>query len=85
MSFELETERLRLRKFTPDDADALLAVLGDPIAMQYYPAPYDRSGIKDWIPAQPGAIRGLGLWSVGDVAEALRRADWGFAVVMSGR
>jgi RimJ/RimL family protein N-acetyltransferase len=34
----LETGRLRLREFVPQDTDALAAVLGDPVAMQYYPA-----------------------------------------------
>jgi RimJ/RimL family protein N-acetyltransferase len=64
--FELETERLRLRKFTPDDADALLTVLGDPIAMQYYPAPYDRPGIEDWIRRNLAryADSGFGLWAM---------------------
>ena len=33
----LETSRLRLREFTLQDADALADVLGDPVAMQYYP------------------------------------------------
>ncbi len=45
----LETERLRLREFTLDDAEALEAVLGDPVAMQYYPAPFVRAEIDDWI------------------------------------
>ncbi len=35
----LNTERLILREFKPEDTDALLEVLGDPVAMQYYPAP----------------------------------------------
>lgn len=66
MSFDLETERLRLREFTLDDADALLAVLGDPIAMRYYPAPYDRAGIEDWIRRNLAryADSGFGLWAM---------------------
>ena len=45
----LETARLRLRELTARDADALQAVLGDPIAMQYYPSAFDRPAIEAWI------------------------------------
>jgi [ribosomal protein S5]-alanine N-acetyltransferase len=45
----LETARLLLREFSLQDADALEAVLGDPVAMQYYPAPFDRPGVEAWI------------------------------------
>jgi len=31
----LETSRLRLREFVPQDADALAAVLGDPVGMHF--------------------------------------------------
>ena len=33
----METERLRLRKLTPEDLDALYAVLGDSDIMRHYP------------------------------------------------
>jgi RimJ/RimL family protein N-acetyltransferase len=45
----LETTRLLLREFAPDDADALALVLSDPETMRYYPAPYDRAGVEQWI------------------------------------
>lgn len=45
----LETPRLQLRELVPDDLDALAKVLSDPITMQFYPKPYDRQGITDWI------------------------------------
>ena len=45
----LETERLLLRNFSLSDGVALEAVLGDPIAMQWYPAPFDHEGVKSWI------------------------------------
>lgn len=45
----LETHRLLLRPFTLDDVDALEAVLGDPVAMQFYPAPLTREGVEVWI------------------------------------
>jgi RimJ/RimL family protein N-acetyltransferase len=45
----LETERLLLRPFTLDDVDPIEAVLGDPVAMQFYPAPLTREGVEVWI------------------------------------
>jgi len=45
----LETNRLLLRELVPQDADALEKVLGDPVAMQYYPAAFDRSTVEGWI------------------------------------
>jgi ribosomal-protein-alanine N-acetyltransferase len=32
---EIETERLRLRRFTPDDLEAFCSILGDPEVMRY--------------------------------------------------
>jgi RimJ/RimL family protein N-acetyltransferase len=62
----LETSRLRLREFVPQDADALGAVLGDPVAMQYYPAAFDRRGIEEWIGKNIGCYQrdGHGLWAM---------------------
>ena len=62
----LETARLLLREFTPGDVDALHAVLGDPIAMEPYPAPFDRSGVEAWIARNIGRYRrdGFGLWAL---------------------
>ncbi len=61
-----ETARLRLRELVPEDADALEAVLGDPIAMQYYPAAFDRKAVEFWIEKNIGRYRrdGHGLWAV---------------------
>ncbi len=66
MSFDLETERLRLREFTLGDADALLAVLGDPVAMQYYPAAFDLKGVEEWIERNRERYQreGYGLWAM---------------------
>jgi ribosomal-protein-alanine N-acetyltransferase len=62
----LETERLLLRRFTLDDADALDRILGNPVTMKYYPAPYDRGGIEAWI--RRNLVRyvdsGFGLWAL---------------------
>ena len=43
------TERLLLRELEVDDLDALFEVLGDPVAMRYYPVPFDRDGVAAWI------------------------------------
>jgi len=50
----LETERLRLRPYADDgsDLDALQAVLGDPVSMRWYPAPFDRDATTRWIDRQ---------------------------------
>ena len=62
----LETSRLLLRQFVPQDADALAAVLGDPVAMQYYPAAFDRKGVEEWINKNIARYQrdGHGLWAM---------------------
>lgn len=62
----LETERLRLREFVRQDADALAAVLGDPVAMQYYPAAFDRRGVEEWVAKNIARYQcdGHGLWAM---------------------
>jgi [ribosomal protein S5]-alanine N-acetyltransferase len=62
----LETERLVLREFAPDDADALALVLCDPECMKYYPAPIDRFGVDQWIERnlRRYAEDGVGLWAM---------------------
>jgi len=62
----LETERLLLREFVPEDVDALAAVLSDPVAMRYYPAVPDRAGVIAWIERnrQRYADHGHGLWAM---------------------
>jgi ribosomal-protein-alanine N-acetyltransferase len=62
----LETPRLLLREFVPDDEEALAQVLCDPETMQYYPAPYDRHGVREWIERNRRryADTGVGLWAL---------------------
>jgi [ribosomal protein S5]-alanine N-acetyltransferase len=62
----LQTTRLLLREFTPQDADALALVLSDPQTMRYYPAPYDRAGVEQWIERNRQRYRddGVGLWAM---------------------
>lgn len=66
ISFVLETARLQLRELTLDDAEALEAVFGDPIVMQYYPSVLDRKGVDAWIEKNLGRYQrdGYGLWAV---------------------
>lgn len=62
----LETHRLILREFEPDDADALALVLSDPHTMRFYPAPLDRAAVEQWIVRniQRYAKSGHGLWAM---------------------
>jgi len=62
----LETTRVILREFRRDDADALARVISDPETMRFYPAPYDRAGVEEWIARnlQRYAKDGHGLWAM---------------------
>ncbi len=62
----LETPRLILREFSPDDVDALACVLSDPETMRFYPAPLDQAGVEDWITRNRRryAKDGHGLWAM---------------------
>jgi len=57
---------LILREMTPADVDPLLAVLGDPHAMRYFPAPYTRQGVEGWVSRNQERYGkdGFGLWTV---------------------
>lgn len=65
-SLILETPRLLLRKLTLQDGQALETVLGDPVAMEFYPAALDRRGVEDWIARNLGRYErdGHGLWAM---------------------
>jgi ribosomal-protein-alanine N-acetyltransferase len=62
----LRTTRLLLREFTKLDADAIALVLSDPETMRYYPAPYDRAGVEQWIERNRQRYQddGVGLWAI---------------------
>jgi len=62
----LETPRLLLREFLPEDADALALALSDPETMRYYPAPFDRAGVEQWIARNRARYEneGVGLWAL---------------------
>ncbi len=62
----LETRRLVLREFVDGDVDALELVLGDPVAMVHYPAPFSREDVGKWIGWSLRSYRehGVGLWAM---------------------
>ena len=62
----LETPRLILREYTPDDFDGLYAILSDPETMQHYPKPYDKNGTQRWLDWSFDNYRkyGFGLWAI---------------------
>ena len=62
----LQTERLSLREFIPEDVDALTLLLSDPHTMRFYPAPLGRAGVLDWIDRNRRryADIGHGLWAM---------------------
>ena len=62
----LETSRLILREFCPDDTDALALVISDAETMRFYPASYDRAGVEEWIARNRRryAEHGHGLWAM---------------------
>lgn len=63
---QLETERLILREFTPEDFDALFQILSDPETMQHYPKPFDEQKVRGWIEwnIENYQVFGFGLWAV---------------------
>ena len=62
----LETPRLILREFVPDDIDALARVISDRETMRFYPAPFDRTGVREWISRNRRRYQrdGHGLWAM---------------------
>ena len=69
-----QTDRLIIRELTLADTDSLFEVLGDPIAMEHYPAPKTHAETEDWIrwAQESYEQNGFGLWAV------RRTADGGF-------
>ncbi len=62
----IETARLTLRQFQPEDLDALAAVLGDAETMRFYPAALDRAQVMAWIERNRKRYEkdGFGLWAM---------------------
>ncbi len=62
----LETSRLLLREFVPEDADTLALILSDAETMRYYPVLFDRAGVEEWIARNRRRYEanGHGLWAM---------------------
>jgi [ribosomal protein S5]-alanine N-acetyltransferase len=82
----LETSRLILREFSAADVDALSEILCDAETMRYYPKPFDRAAVEEWIEGNRRryAKDGHGLWAmalksneklVGDCGLTLQEVD----------
>jgi ribosomal-protein-alanine N-acetyltransferase len=73
------TDRLTLRELTLDDVDPLFEILGDPIAMEHYPAPKTRLETEAWIEwaRDSYARNGFGLWAVERTADGVFIGDCG--------
>jgi ribosomal-protein-alanine N-acetyltransferase len=73
------TDRLAIRELTFDDVDALFEVLGDPVAMEHYPAPKTRAETETWIRWARASYdkNGFGLWAVERAADGAFLGDCG--------
>jgi len=62
----LETARLRLRRFRDEDANAVFAIIGDRVAMQFYPKTFTREDAQQWVARNQRRYRedGYGLFAV---------------------
>jgi RimJ/RimL family protein N-acetyltransferase len=59
-----DTERLRFRRFVPEDVDFMHSLLCDPEHMRFYPRTYSRDEARAWLEWQFSLYRehGFGLW-----------------------
>ncbi|WP_404456636.1 GNAT family N-acetyltransferase [Virgibacillus necropolis] len=64
----ITTRRLRLREMNMGDADYLMEIFSDPIAMTHYPSTKDQDETMKWIEWTLSNYRnyGIGLWIVED-------------------
>ncbi|MFZ0815468.1 MAG: GNAT family N-acetyltransferase [Candidatus Sulfotelmatobacter sp.] len=78
----LETPRLILREFCAEDVDALARVISDAETMRFYPEPFDRSAVEEWIERNRRryAKNGHGLWAMILKARGELIGDCGLAV-----
>jgi ribosomal-protein-alanine N-acetyltransferase len=62
----IETERLLLREFVPEDLELLAPIFADAEMMRFYPAPFTRERSAGWIAWAMAlyAERGHGLWAM---------------------
>lgn len=62
----IETDRLILREYVPDDFDALFEIVSDAETMQHYPESFDEEKTRHWINwnLENYVKYGFGLWAV---------------------
>jgi RimJ/RimL family protein N-acetyltransferase len=86
MTWHLETQRLLLRPMELDDLDAFALVVGDPIAMRFYPRPFDREMTRTWIVRVRDRYErdGIGLLAVVERATGEMIGDCGPMVMETG-
>ena len=62
---ELQTARLRLRAWRPEDRDPFAALNADPVVMEHFPAPLTRAESDEMVDRIEGrfAEHGWGLWA----------------------
>jgi len=66
MKIILEAPRLLLREFVTEDAEALARVICDAETMRFYPRPFDRKDVDEWIARNLRRYHdhGHGLWAM---------------------
>ena len=64
--FILETARLRLGRFRDEDAHVVFAIIGDRVAMRFYPRTFGPEDAKQWVARNQRRYRedGYGLFAV---------------------
>jgi len=62
----LETARLMLRELTHSDADDLALIISDSETMRFYPRPFERHEVQEWIQRNLTRYKrdGHGIWAV---------------------
>lgn len=78
----LVTERLVLRPLQGEDLDPLSRVLGDPLAMRFFPRPRTREESRVWIARnhERYTVDGHGLWAVERRADGVFLGDCGLVM-----
>lgn len=83
MTFILETERLALREWEPDDAEALYVLMGDAEVMRYVDVgkPWEIGRVREWIGRlnESYRTRGFSRWAVVERDGGLVVGSCGFA------
>ena len=78
----LETPRLILREYIPEDFDGLYAILSDPETMKHYPSPYDEKGTLRWLNWSFDNYQrlGFGLWAIERKEDGVFLGDCGITM-----